>query len=109
MSTADSARTATESGDLTERRVTPLELFFDLVFVFALTQVTGFQFALCPYSPKCLEGEFSELHTPHSPGPIGPRIASEGLRAPVRGFLHVVVQDGYARCRIAPVRCGRDS
>jgi len=25
-----------------ERRVTPLELFFDLVLVFALTQVTGF-------------------------------------------------------------------
>ena len=25
-----------------ELRVTPLELFFDLVFVFALTQVTGF-------------------------------------------------------------------
>ena len=24
-----------------EHRVTPLELFFDLVFVFALTQVTG--------------------------------------------------------------------
>lgn len=36
------ARTATEGGDLPERRVTPLELFFDLVFVFALTQVTGF-------------------------------------------------------------------
>src|SRR5215218_7409574 len=42
MSTADSARTVTEGGDLPERRVTPLELFFDLVFVFALTQVTGF-------------------------------------------------------------------
>jgi low temperature requirement protein LtrA len=42
MSTAGSARAATESGDLPERRVTPLELFFDLVFVFALTQVTGF-------------------------------------------------------------------
>src|SRR3712207_7536027 len=42
MSTADSARTATECEDLPERRVTPLELFFDLVFVFALTQVTGF-------------------------------------------------------------------
>src|ERR687895_2666260 len=28
--------------DLEERRVTPLELFFDLVFVFAITQVTGF-------------------------------------------------------------------
>jgi low temperature requirement protein LtrA len=42
MSTAGSVRTATESGDLPERRVTPLELFFDLVFVFALTQVTGF-------------------------------------------------------------------
>jgi low temperature requirement protein LtrA len=43
MSTAGSARsTATEGGDLAERRVTPLELFFDLVFVFALTQVTGF-------------------------------------------------------------------
>ena len=32
----------TEDGDPTEQRVTPLELFFDLVFVFALTQVTGF-------------------------------------------------------------------
>ena len=42
MSTAGSARTATEGGDLPERRVTPLELFFDLVFVFALTQVTAF-------------------------------------------------------------------
>ncbi|HSL00375.1 MAG TPA: low temperature requirement protein A [Rubrobacteraceae bacterium] len=42
MSTADSAHTATEVRDLAERRVTPLELFFDLVFVFALTQVTGF-------------------------------------------------------------------
>ncbi len=42
MTTADSARTATEGGELPERRVTPLELFFDLVFVFALTQVTGF-------------------------------------------------------------------
>jgi low temperature requirement protein LtrA len=34
--------TANEGRDLAERRVTPLELFFDLVFVFALTQVTGF-------------------------------------------------------------------
>ena len=42
MSTRDSARTITEGGDLSEQRVTPLELFFDLVFVFALTQVTGF-------------------------------------------------------------------
>ena len=42
MSTAGSARTATEGENLPERRVTPLELFFDLVFVFALTQVTGF-------------------------------------------------------------------
>ena len=42
MSTAGSAGTATEGGDLAEQRVTPLELFFDLVFVFALTQVTGF-------------------------------------------------------------------
>ena len=42
MSTAGSARTATEGEELPERRVTPLELFFDLVFVFALTQVTGF-------------------------------------------------------------------
>nr|MDQ3591192.1 low temperature requirement protein A [Actinomycetota bacterium] len=42
MSTAGPARMATEGEDLAERRVTPLELFFDLVFVFALTQVTGF-------------------------------------------------------------------
>jgi low temperature requirement protein LtrA len=38
MSTAGSARsTATEGGDSYEQRVTPLELFFDLVFAFALT------------------------------------------------------------------------
>ena len=43
MSRAGSApRAATEGGDPYEQRVTPLELFFDLVFVFALTQVTGF-------------------------------------------------------------------
>ena len=42
MSTAGSAPAATEAGDLPERHVTPLELFFDLVFVFAITQVTGF-------------------------------------------------------------------
>jgi low temperature requirement protein LtrA len=42
MGTTGSVRTATEGEDLPERRVTPLELFFDLVFVFALTQVTGF-------------------------------------------------------------------
>src|SRR3712207_9476054 len=42
MSTVGTARVATDGGDLAERRVTPLELFFGLVFVFALTQVTGF-------------------------------------------------------------------
>ena len=31
-----------ERGAESEQRVTPLELFFDLVFVFAITQVTGF-------------------------------------------------------------------
>src|SRR5919112_743550 len=36
------AGTATGGGDSFEQRVTPLELFFDLVFVFALTQVAGF-------------------------------------------------------------------
>src|SRR5918998_4008829 len=42
MSTVGTARVATEGGDSFEQRDTPLELFFDLVFVFALTQVTGF-------------------------------------------------------------------
>src|SRR5829696_3536254 len=42
MSTTGAARMVTEGGDPVEERVTPLELFFDLVFVFALTQVTGF-------------------------------------------------------------------
>ena len=42
MSTVGTARANTEGEDLAERRVTPLELFFDLVFVFALSQVTGF-------------------------------------------------------------------
>src|SRR3954453_9546373 len=30
------------SGTVQEQQVTPLELFFDLVFVFAITQVSGF-------------------------------------------------------------------
>ena len=42
MSTTGAAPMVTEGGDPVEQRVTPLELFFDLVFVFALTQVTGF-------------------------------------------------------------------
>src|SRR5215203_2892744 len=42
MSTTGAARMVTEGGDPVEQRVTPLELFFDLIFVFALTQVTGF-------------------------------------------------------------------
>src|SRR3712207_9481589 len=41
ISTAGSTGTVTQGGDLAEQRVTPLELFFDLVLVFALTQVTG--------------------------------------------------------------------
>ena len=36
------ARAAPEAPIQGEQRVTPLELFFDLVFVFAITQVTGF-------------------------------------------------------------------
>jgi low temperature requirement protein LtrA len=42
MSTTGVARMVPEGGDPVEQRVTPLELFFDLVFVFALTQVTRF-------------------------------------------------------------------
>ena len=42
MSTAGSEHAGRQNADLADRRVTPLELFFDLVFVFALTQVTGF-------------------------------------------------------------------
>ena len=38
-STRLSTRVATEGGDSYEQWVTPLELFFDLVFVFALTQL----------------------------------------------------------------------
>ena len=34
--------------DSGEERVTPLELFFDLVFVFAITQVTGLVSATRP-------------------------------------------------------------
>jgi low temperature requirement protein LtrA len=42
LSTAGAARVATQGRPSYEQRVTPLELLFDLVFVFALTQVTGF-------------------------------------------------------------------
>ena len=45
MATIEEAAKAHEEGDAEaagEQRVTPLELFFDLVFVFAITQVTQF-------------------------------------------------------------------
>lgn len=42
MSAVGSMGAGSLEGDLQERRVSPLELFFDLVFVFALTQVTAF-------------------------------------------------------------------
>ena len=48
MSEAESARGTVHAtsgeprAEVAEQRVTPLELFFDLVFVFSLTQVTGF-------------------------------------------------------------------
>ena len=41
MSAAGSAPRREGAGDTMEQRVAPLELFFDLVFVFAVTQVTG--------------------------------------------------------------------
>jgi low temperature requirement protein LtrA len=42
MSAAGSTDAGQLSEDTQEQRVSPLELFFDLVFVFALTQVTAF-------------------------------------------------------------------
>ncbi|MFC6962842.1 low temperature requirement protein A [Halocatena marina] len=42
MSTTDPPVNTSSSVDDREQSVTPLELFFDLVFVFAFTQVTGF-------------------------------------------------------------------
>ena len=42
MSAVGSVEAGNLEGDSHEQRVSPLELFFDLVFVFALTQVTAF-------------------------------------------------------------------
>ena len=42
MNTVDSITTPAETAGEQEQSVTPLELFFDLVFVFGFTQVTGF-------------------------------------------------------------------
>src|SRR5215208_6958060 len=42
MSASGEAPPPEDFRDTIEQRVTPLELFFDLVFVFAITQVTGF-------------------------------------------------------------------
>jgi low temperature requirement protein LtrA len=44
-----------ETPEAAEQRVTPLELFFDLVFVFAITQVTGFVAAQPSWS-RLVEG-----------------------------------------------------
>jgi low temperature requirement protein LtrA len=44
-----------ETPETAEQRVTPLELFFDLVFVFAITQVTGFVAAQSSWS-RLVEG-----------------------------------------------------
>ena len=42
MSAAESASTQEGNGGTIEQGATPLELFFNLVFVFAFTQVTSF-------------------------------------------------------------------
>jgi hypothetical protein len=42
MSAAESGSSQRENEDTIEQGVIPLELFFDLVFVFAFTQVTSF-------------------------------------------------------------------
>jgi Bacterial low temperature requirement A protein (LtrA) len=42
MSAAGSGSSQRENEDTIEQGATPLELFFDLVFVFALTQITSF-------------------------------------------------------------------
>jgi low temperature requirement protein LtrA len=42
MSAAGSASSQQGNEDSIESGATPLELYFDLVFVFAFTQVTGF-------------------------------------------------------------------
>lgn len=42
MNSTDSASLSDDDANERERSVTPLELFFDLVFVFAVTQITGF-------------------------------------------------------------------
>ena len=56
MSTAATEASApTEAPAEAEHRVTPLELFFDLVFVFALTQVTG-MLAADPTGPGLARG-----------------------------------------------------
>ena len=44
-----------EAPEELEQRVTPLELFFDLVFVFAITQVTGYVSAR-PSWTRLIEG-----------------------------------------------------
>ena len=44
-----------EAPEELEQRVTPLELFFDLVFVFAITQVTGYVSAR-PFWTRLIEG-----------------------------------------------------
>ena len=53
-----SAGESEQRQDEIEQRVTPLELFFDLVFVFAITQVTGF-IAEHPTWTRLVEGSRS--------------------------------------------------
>src|SRR5919112_177924 len=55
MSASGEAPPPEDFRDTIEQRVTPLELFFDLVFVFAITQVTGF-LAADPTWMRVLEG-----------------------------------------------------
>jgi hypothetical protein len=54
-------------------------------------------FSFCPYSPKCVEGEFSEVHIHDPASPIHNEPGSLRYAPPLdRSYIHVVVLDNYA-------------
>ena len=63
-------------------------------------------FLFLPYSSKCLEGEFSEVHIqdPAYSRSYRPLRVSLRASAPQAGGLHVVVLDRYAPWCIAPAQ-----
>ena len=84
MSTNGSASTTRDAAS-EDQDVTPFELFFDLVFVFAFTQVTDFLVELAPFDGRWDRTPNSGVLPRRVVTPLSPAVS--GVSREINGFV----------------------